>query len=90
VERDLAVLAGAGQPVGPMVETIRTTGAPLLNTVDVFDVYEGEGIEEGTKSLAFTLRFGADRTLTDDEVDEQMRAIVDKLQAEHGAQLRES
>ena len=90
VERDLAVLAGSGQPVGPMVETIRATGAPLLNTVDVFDVYEGEGIEEGTKSLAFTLRFGADRTLTDDEVDEQMRAIVDELQAEHGAQLRES
>jgi len=88
VERDLAVLAGSGQPVGPMVETIRTTGAPLLNTVDVFDVYEGEGIEEGTKSLAFTLRFGADRTLTDEEVDDRMTAIVDALRDEHGAELR--
>jgi phenylalanyl-tRNA synthetase beta chain len=88
VERDLAVLAGAGQPVGPMVETIRTTGAPLLNTVDVFDVYEGEGIEEGKKSLAFTLRFGADRTLTDEEVDDRMAAIVDALRDEHGTELR--
>jgi phenylalanyl-tRNA synthetase beta chain len=88
VERDLAVLAGTGQPVGPMVETIRTTGAPLLNTVDVFDVYEGEGIEEGKKSLAFTLRFGADRTLTDDEVDDRMGAIVDALRDEHGTELR--
>jgi phenylalanyl-tRNA synthetase beta chain len=88
VERDLAVLAGAGQPVGPMVETIRTTGAPLLNTVDVFDVYEGEGIEEGKKSLAFTLRFGADRTLTDEEVDDRMGAIVDALRDEHGTELR--
>ena len=89
VDRDLAVIVHADQPVGPMQDTIRDTGAPLLRRVDVFDVYEGEGIDEEAKSVAFTLRFGADRTLTDEEVDEQIEAIVDALDAEHNATLRQ-
>jgi phenylalanyl-tRNA synthetase beta chain len=89
VDRDLAVLVHADQPVGPMQDTIRETGTPLLRRVDVFDVYEGEGIDEDAKSVAFTLRFGADRTLTDEEVDEQIEAIVDALDAEHDATLRQ-
>jgi phenylalanyl-tRNA synthetase beta chain len=89
VDRDLAVLVHADQPVGPMQTTIRDTGAPLLRRVEVFDVYEGEGIDEDAKSVAFTLRFGADRTLTDEEVDEQIEAIVDALDAEHNATLRQ-
>jgi phenylalanyl-tRNA synthetase beta chain len=88
VERDLAVIVDDAQPVGPMLATIRDTGAPLLQTVDVFDLYEGEGIEEGAKSVAFTLRFGADRTLTDEEVDAQIEAIVDALSRDYGAELR--
>ncbi|HKL88020.1 MAG TPA: phenylalanine--tRNA ligase subunit beta [Salinibacter sp.] len=89
VDRDLAVLVHADQPVGPMQNTIRETGAPLLRRVDVFDVYEGEGIDDNAKSVAFTLRFGADRTLTDEEVDEQIEAIVDALDAAHNATLRQ-
>jgi phenylalanyl-tRNA synthetase beta chain len=89
VGRDLAVLVHADQPVGPMQDTIRETGAPLLRRVDVFDVYAGEGIDEDAKSVAFTLRFGADRTLTDEEVDAQIEAIVDALNTEHNATLRQ-
>ncbi len=89
VDRDLAVLVHRDQPVGPMQDTIRETGAPLLRRVDVFDVYEGEGIEEDAKSVAFTLRFGADRTLTDEEVDEEIETIVDALHREHDASLRQ-
>ncbi|PSQ97750.1 MAG: phenylalanine--tRNA ligase subunit beta [Bacteroidetes bacterium SW_9_63_38] len=89
VDRDLAVLVHAEQPVGPMQNTIRETGAPLLRRVDVFDVYQGEGIEDDAKSVAFTLRFGADRTLTDDEVDAQIDAITDALDREHNASLRQ-
>jgi phenylalanyl-tRNA synthetase beta chain len=89
VDRDLAVLVHAGQPVGPMQDTIRETGAPLLRRVDVFDVYEGEGIDEDAKSVAFTLRFGADRTLTDEEVDDQIEQIVDALARQHDATLRQ-
>jgi phenylalanyl-tRNA synthetase beta chain len=89
VDRDLAVLVHADQLVGPMQDTIRDTGAPLLRRVDVFDIYEGEGIDDDAKSVAFTLRFGADRTLTDEEVDDQIEAIVDALDAEHNATLRQ-
>ena len=89
VDRDLAVLVPANQPVGPLQATIREAGAPLLRRVDVFDVYEGEGIDDNAKSVAFTLRFGADRTLTDEEVDEQIEAIVDALDTEHNATLRQ-
>ncbi len=89
VDRDLAVLAPTDQPVGPMQATIRDAGAPLLRRVDVFDVYAGEGIGDDEKSVAFTLRFGADRTLTDEEVDEQMEAIVDALSRHHDATLRQ-
>jgi phenylalanyl-tRNA synthetase beta chain len=72
-----------------MRATIRTAGAPLLRRVDVFDVYEGEGIEANAKSVAFTLRFGADRTLTDEEVDEQIDDIVHALDRRHDATLRQ-
>ena len=89
VDRDLAVLVYTDQPVGPLQDTIRDAGAPLLRRVDVFDVYAGEGIEEGAKSVAFTLRFGADRTLTDEEVDAQIDAIVDRLEDDHDARLRQ-
>jgi phenylalanyl-tRNA synthetase beta chain len=89
VDRDLAVLVHTDQPVGPMQATIREAGGKLLRRVDVFDVYEGEGIDEDAKSVAFTLRFGADRTLTDEEVDDQINAITNALNRAHDATLRQ-
>ena len=89
VERDLAVLVGERQPVGELLDTIRATGHPLLKHVAVFDVYEGEGIPAGQKSVAFTLRFGADRTLTDAEVDDCIQSIVAALDETAGATLRD-
>jgi phenylalanyl-tRNA synthetase beta chain len=89
VERDLAVLVHENQPVGALLDAVRNAGAPLLKHATVFDVYEGEGIEAGQKSVAFTLRFGADRTLTDAEVDDCIQAIVSTLDDVAGATLRE-
>ncbi|NBB88060.1 MAG: phenylalanine--tRNA ligase subunit beta [Bacteroidetes bacterium] len=88
VARDLAVVVDDATPAGAMLDTIRSAGKPLLNTADVFDLYQGEGIPEGQKSLAFTLRFGADRTLTDAEVDAQMKDILQALQSTFDAELR--
>ena len=51
-----------------------------LEAVEVFDVYHGKGLQEGTKSLAFSLVFRAsDRTLTDDEVNSVFTKIQDEL-----------
>ena len=88
VERDLAVVVPEGQPAGPLLETIRRAGGGLLQDARVFDLYRGEGVEPGRKSLAFALRFGADRTLRDKEVDGRVRRVVKALESEHGATLR--
>ena len=88
VERDLAVVVDRSQPVGPLMDAIRAAAGDLLRDVTVFDLYEGEHIVEGRKSVAFSLRFGADRTLLDDEVDERVRSAVSALGERHGAELR--
>ncbi len=88
VERDLALVVPEAQPAAPLVETIRQAGRPLLQDVRVFDVYRGEGVAPGSKSLAVALRFGADKTLRDQEVDGRVRRIVKALEAQHQATLR--
>lgn len=88
VDRDIALIVNRDEAAGPMMATIREAGAPLLQGVDVFDLYEGEHIGEGKKSVAFALRFGADRTLTDQEVDERIAAILKQLEQQHDAVLR--
>jgi phenylalanyl-tRNA synthetase beta chain len=89
VERDLAVVVSADQPAGPLLAAVREAGAPLLEDATVFDLYAGAGVPAGQQSVAFALRFGApDRTLTDEEVDTRVRAIVETLHARFDATLR--
>ncbi|MGB3544388.1 MAG: phenylalanine--tRNA ligase subunit beta, partial [Rubrivirga sp.] len=87
-ERDLALVVPESDPAGPLLETILEAGKPLLQDASLFDLYRGDRIPEGTKSLAFALRFGADRTLRDKEVDGRVKRIVKALEARHGATLR--
>ncbi len=88
VERDLAVVVDREQPAGPLLDTIRVEAGSLLQSIDVFDQFVGEAVGEGKKNIAFSLRFGADRTLLDEEVDERMEAVVEALATRHGAVLR--
>lgn len=88
VERDLAVVVPQAQAAGPLLDTIRDAGRPLLQSVRLFDRYRGAGVPEGQQSLAFALRFAADRTLTDQEIDGRMRRITGALERLHGATLR--
>ena len=53
------------------------------------DVYEGKGIEDGKKSIAYSLTFERpDRTLTDEEINGAMDKIIDFVQKKNGAELR--
>jgi phenylalanyl-tRNA synthetase beta chain len=88
VERDLAVIIDRAEPAGHLMRTIREQAGPLLRSVEPFDLYEGERIGKGKKSIAFSLRFGADRTLLDEEVDERVDAVVGALAKNHGGELR--
>ena len=88
VERDLAFLVDAAQEVGPVLRVIETSGGNLLRGVKPFDLYEGPGVPEGKKSVAFALVFGADRTLTDEEVDERVQRVVAAVREQFSADLR--
>ncbi|WP_022835483.1 phenylalanine--tRNA ligase subunit beta [Salisaeta longa] len=89
-ERDLAVLVPDDQPAGPLLDAIRTAGQPLLQEVVLFDRFTGAGIPEGQQSLAFRMQLGADRTLTDQEIDERMQAIEGALTGTFDASIRDA
>ncbi|MEZ5244690.1 MAG: phenylalanine--tRNA ligase subunit beta [Acidimicrobiales bacterium] len=69
--------------------SLRKGGGALLRNVELFDVYRGEGVATGARSLAFRLRFQADdRTLTDAEVAEARQACIDTVAKQQAATLR--
>ena len=89
IVRDLSILVGDALPAAAVRGTIRSTAPSLLQSVTEFDRYQGKGIPEGRLSLSLRLTFrSADRTLTDDEVDEAMSEIVAALAREHAAERR--
>jgi phenylalanyl-tRNA synthetase beta chain len=80
VERDLALLVPAGVAAAAVEQAIRESAGELLERVWPFDLYVGEGIPEGARSLAWRLRFRrADRTLTDEEVDAAVAVVLATL-----------
>jgi phenylalanyl-tRNA synthetase beta chain len=89
VYQDLAVVVPAETPAAEVRAAVMAGGGELLRAAEVFDLYEGEQLGEGRKSLALNLEFRADdRTLTDEGVAERREAIKAKLD-EIGGSLRE-
>jgi len=89
VKRDLAILVDRAASHGEVEETIRRSGGRLLESVKLFDVFEGEQLGSDKKSLAYALEFRSpDRTLQDREVDEAVQDIVRALGSAVGATLR--
>ena len=77
-------------PAAMVIKTIRESGAPLLESVEVFDVYEGTAVAAGKKSVALACRYrGKDRTLTDEEVNRIHAVLVDQARMRLGAELRQ-
>jgi phenylalanyl-tRNA synthetase beta chain len=88
VLQDIAVVAARDITAANVIEAVRKGGGDLLASAEVFDVYEGEQVGEGNRSLAVRLEFRAhDRTLTEDEVVERRQAIEAALE-EIGGRLR--
>jgi phenylalanyl-tRNA synthetase beta chain len=89
IHRDLAFVVDASTPGGAVQRAIPDAGGPLVDRAVLFDVFEGGPIPEGKKSLAFSVDLRApDRTLTDQEAEQVVRAIVDRLARDFGAELR--
>jgi len=89
VYQDIAVVVDADLEAERVREAVLAGGGELLRSARIFDLYAGEQIGEGRKSLALRLEFRApDRTLTDDEVNERRQSMKQAL-AEIGGSLRE-
>ncbi len=89
VSRDIAVVADEKLTAAQLEACIRKAGGKLLREVKLFDIYRGKGIDNGKKSLAFSLTLRADdRTLTDADSDGVISAVLAALDREFGAKLR--
>lgn len=89
MDRDLALLLPKKLPARQVEELIRDAAGVLLRDLQVFDLYEGTGVPEGYRSVAFRLRFQSeDRTLTDEVVERAVRTVTDRLREELGVETR--
>ncbi|HEY8531761.1 MAG TPA: hypothetical protein VIL08_05890, partial [Limnochorda sp.] len=79
VQRDLALLVPEELPAGQVVRAIREAAGPFLESLELFDRYQGDQVGAGQVSLAYRLSFRAGRTLTDAEVNAQVETILDAL-----------
>jgi phenylalanyl-tRNA synthetase beta chain len=88
VSRDLALVVDQKTGVGDIVKAAKNSGAKILENVEVFDIYEGEHVEEGKKSVALTLTYQTDHTLTEDEINTAHNKVLDNLKKRVKAELR--
>ena len=93
VSRDLAFVVDQTLPVATSSRGIRKCGKlgkeNIIQEVEVFDVYEGEHVEAGKKSIALTITFqSADKTLTDQDINTIHEKVLDALRKDVNAELR--
>ena len=90
ITKDVAFVVPREVPSSSIEATIKKAGGRLLHSISVFDVYEGEHVKNGMKSIAYNLLFMEnDRTLTDDEVMQVFNQIIDKVVSVHSAEVRD-
>ena len=90
VRRDLAIVVDQNIPVEDLVKCIYSTKSSIVKNVKTFDVYTGERVELGKRSIAFGLIFQASSlTLTDSEIDAAVSEVLDKLAKEFRTELRD-
>lgn len=89
VGRDLAVVVSEDVFSQEVEEAIYAAGGEIVESVELFDLYRGEQVPPGKKSLAFSLRYRSrQKTLSDEEVDKVHIVIVDQLKKVFGAEVR--
>jgi phenylalanyl-tRNA synthetase beta chain len=85
---DIAVIVDESVAAATVEALIRQTGGKTVTNVHLFDVYRDEKIGAGKKSLAYSLTYQAEKTLTDAEAAAIRNKIVKRLEREVGAKLR--
>ncbi len=86
---DLAVVVDDAVPAATVEQVIRAAGAPEVTSVRLFDLYRGEQVAGGRKSLAYALELRSpERTLTDQEAETVRNRITSALRERVGGELR--
>lgn len=89
ITRDIALVVDKDKSAGELQSIIIEAGGALLKEVSVFDLYEGERMEAGKKSIAFSLKyFDPEKTLTDEEVTKAHEKVLTAVSEKAGAVLR--
>ena len=89
VRRDIAVIVNADLPVQGIISAVKKANISLLQDIQLFDVYQGKGIAENKKSLAFLILMqDTNKTLLDTEAESTMAKLLKLLQNQFGATLR--
>lgn len=89
IERDTAIVVDVSLESAMLVKWLKSYRSELIEDISIFDVYQGNNIPEGKKSIAFKIRYRAsDRTLKDDEVDALHSSLVDYILDKTKGQLR--
>ncbi len=87
--RDIAVVVPENIRAGDIEQAIKLEGSSLVERIKLFDVYRGQQVEKGYKSLAYSVTYRAkDRTLIDEEINEVYDKAVAKLRDQFGAEIR--
>ncbi|MCL5772996.1 MAG: hypothetical protein M1536_01255, partial [Firmicutes bacterium] len=90
VERDIAMIISDEIPGSDIDEAIKNAGPEFLVQIECFDVYKGEQIPPGKKSMAYSLTFQSmERTLTDEEINIARENICSVMESKFGAKIRE-
>lgn len=89
IQRDMAIVVAVETSAQAVMAKMKKLGGDLLQQVEIFDVYTGNPIPDGRKSLAFSLRYQSlERTLTDEEVNLLNSRILEGIQQDFGAERR--
>ena len=90
ITKDLAFIVKKDIPSEVIEKTIKKNGGKLLKSISVFDVYTGESVASDEKSIAYSLTFeDSNKTLSDEEVMEVFNKIIERVEKEHNAILRD-
>jgi len=90
VKRDISIIIDQSVESTYIVSLAKQKGRNLVESVDIFDVYQGKGIDSGEKALAIRISYRSDkRTLTDKEVNRVHDEIIKELRRKTGGRLRE-
>lgn len=88
VKKDLAVIVEKNQESETVAKVIKKSAGNLLKNIEIFDVYMGENIEKGKKSIAYSLEFESqNETLTDEEINDILNKIIQSLEKQ-GMEIR--